>query len=99
MIIPVYDYASERFFQIKIGDLFGQGGPGGLKDVSHVHNQQVEMAIWVVVHNLGYEPAVTIKVTTQGGGLVTANADVVYIDENSLKVRFTQQKSGIVLCS
>jgi hypothetical protein len=71
----------------------GTPGPGG--SVSYVHNQGVAAATWVVDHNLGWYPNVTVKDST--GDVVEGN--ITYNDSNRVTLGFSGAFAGIAYLS
>lgn len=59
-------------------------------DVHYTHNQETASAKWVVKHNLGKNPAVTI-VDSAGTEVI---GDVVHNDINTVTISFTAAFSG-----
>lgn len=65
--------------------------PYTLKTVTHyVHEQGVASDIWVINHNLGKMPSITI---TDSAGNVVEGAER-YIDENTVEIRFNGAFKG-----
>lgn len=67
----------------------GGGGVGG--GVSYVHNQGTVSDSWLIEHNLGFFPNVTV---IDSGG-TTCEGDVAHIDENTLTVQFSAAFTGV----
>lgn len=69
-----------------------QGEKGDKGDIGGVyeHNQSAVSDVWVINHNLGYNPNVTIM--DSGGSQV--EAELWYNNLNSLEVRFSHGMSG-----
>lgn len=61
----------------------------------YTHTQNVSSATWIVTHNLGKFPAVSI-VDTGNNEVV---GDVAYINENSLTLNFSAPFSGKAYCN
>lgn len=74
------------------GDQGEQGLPGapGSAPQAHVHVQDTPLALWTIVHNLGYYPNVAVVDTLQREVV----GDVNYIDVNSVEVGFSAAFSG-----
>ena len=70
----------------------GGGGTGG---VGYVHNQGVAAASWVIVHNLGYFPNVTVEDSTG----VTIEGEIVHNTANQLTLTFSGSFSGVAYLS
>lgn len=62
----------------------GEPGSPGSSPQAYVHDQGPASALWTVVHNLGYNPNVTI--IDSGGTEVRAR--VLYVDLNTLQIDF-----------
>lgn len=79
------------------GNAIELGGDGRLyaaleqsQSISHVHTQSPAAAVWVVLHQLGKYPSVTV-VDSAGDGVY---GDVDYVDANSLTITFSAAFSG-----
>lgn len=72
-----------------------QGPTGSGGDLSYVHTQTVASTLWVVAHNLGKFPAVTV--VDSGGNVVVG--DVSYIDMNTVAIGFTAIFGGKAYCN
>lgn len=73
----------------------GPTGPAGPSGTYFLFEQQTDSASWVVNHNLGYRPAVTV----QDYGKITIEGDINYINANSLNITFSQAISGYAYLS
>jgi hypothetical protein len=62
----------------------------GIADAHYIHEQIVPASTWVIQHNLGKYPSVTI-VDSAGNVQI---GDVEYIDTNNLTVSFTGSFGG-----
>lgn len=60
-------------------------------DNHYEHTQAVSSASWVIAHNLGKKPSVTI----QDGSGNTVYGDIVYTDANNLTLNFTTAFTGV----
>jgi hypothetical protein len=58
--------------------------------IAYLHQQLAPEAVWVIVHNLGFRPSVTIK--DSASGIVIG--DVVHLDANNLIVSFSSALGG-----
>lgn len=67
------------------------GAPGG----TYEHVQSPAAAEWIVNHNLGYRP--NISVLTIGG--VKVIAEVLHISNNQARVYFDTPMAGMAVCS
>lgn len=63
--------------------------------VSYVHNQSATSDTWVVTHNLGYNPSVTVK--DSAGNII--EGDISYNDSSSLTLTFSMGTSGFAYLS
>lgn len=69
-------------------------GPPGSPGKSFQHVQASPSAEWIVNHNLGVRPSVTVL--SPGG--VEVSASVIHASPNQLRVSFAQPQSGSVHC-
>lgn len=69
----------------------GPQGPSGAAAGSYTHYQNIPSAIWTVVHNLGFYPAVTV--VDSAGSMV--EGDVQYNDLNTVTLSFSGAFGGI----
>lgn len=67
------------------------GGPGS----AYTHTQSSASDAWVVNHNLGYRPAVSVL--SVGGKEMLAG--VVHTSTNQFVVSFDQPTAGLAVCS
>lgn len=65
------------------------GAPGGSR---YNHEQATPATVWVVQHNLGYEPLFTTVIVE--GTDVTDGVDIFHIDANNMTIRFSQAVTG-----
>lgn len=68
----------------------GLQGPPGLSGGSYIHNQSVASSEWLIPHNLGFYPNVTVMDSTKRKVLT----DIEYIDNNNLKIIATAAFAG-----
>ena len=61
----------------------------------YTHNQSSASTVWNVVHNLGYNPSVTVQLSN--GTMVFAQTN--YIDVNNLTLTFSYSTSGFAYCT
>jgi len=78
--------------RIQIGGLQGPPGPG---DKNYVHTQASPSALWIVQHNLGKFPSVSVF--DSGGDLV--EGDVIYDSLNQCTLTFSGAFSGKATCN
>lgn len=57
---------------------------------TYIHNQAVSSSTWVITHNMGFYPAVSV--VDSGGNTVIG--DVTYISENQVSVSFSASFGG-----
>jgi hypothetical protein len=67
-----------------------KGDKGDTPTVSYLHNQITTSADWVIDHNLGWNPNVTVQ--DSAGTIV--EGEITYTNLNSLTVHFTDAFSG-----
>jgi len=74
----------------------GRGLPGrpGLNGEGFVHTQSSPSTEWIVNHNLGFRPGVTVL--SPGG--IEVDAAVAHVTTNQLRVTFTASQTGSVRC-
>lgn len=68
----------------------GGSGGSGIGVVAYVHTQGVVAASWLIEHNLGFFPNVTV--IDSGGS--TCEGDVAHIDANTLSIQFSGAFTG-----
>jgi hypothetical protein len=71
------------------------GGGGSAGPVSYVHNQATIAASWLVEHNLGWFPNVTV-IDSSGA---TCEGDVAHIDDTTLTIQFSGGFTGVAYLS
>jgi len=71
------------------------GGGGGSGGAGFVHSQSTIAASWIVTHNLGFFPNVTV---IDSGG-ATCEGDVGHIDINTLTIQFSGGFTGTAYLS
>lgn len=71
-----------------------QGPPGVPGGTYYVHTQSTPSDIWIVNHNLGFYPSVSVL----NSGLVEILASVEHISVNTLRIRLNHPMTGIVRC-
>lgn len=77
--------------QGEIGPQGIQGEPGQDAYTNYVHTQLGAATLWVVNHNLGRYPSVTV---VDSGG-TTVIGDVEYVDGNAIRLHFSYPFSGL----
>ena len=72
-------------------DIFPESG-----DITFAHHQNTASASWVINHNLGKFPSVSIKFSSSDSVYtnVGAFAGIVYTDENNLTINLAAAESG-----
>lgn len=73
----------------------GPQGPAAPGQAAYVHNQLTASDVWTVVHNLGYYPNVSVVDSANG----VVHGSVLYIDANTIELRFTVSFGGKAFCS
>lgn len=73
----------------------GPAGPAGPPGGTYVHNQGVVASTWVVTHNLGAYPNVTVE---DSAG-TTVEGEIVHNTVNQLTLTFSAAFSGIAYLS
>lgn len=71
------------------------GGGGSSTDFHYQHVQGVPSSSWIINHNLGARPNVSLHTT--GGLAVTA--DVVHTSANQVIASFSAPLAGYAICS
>lgn len=91
--------ASGNPAQVKVRlDIARQGPPGpsggggsGSGDLTCTHPQGAASDVWVITHNLGKRPSVTV----QDSAFDAVDGDVFYNDANTLTITFSAAFSGV----
>lgn len=74
----------------------GPAGPQGASSgMQFIFTQHVAAEVWVIEHNLGRYPVITI---IDSGGEETSG-EVTYVDLNHVTVEFSAPFSGIAVCN
>jgi hypothetical protein len=73
----------------------GDKGDTGQAGTTHEHYQTTASSTWVVNHNLGFRPAVTIL--SVGGTQMLA--EVIHASLNQVLVYFDEPMTGLAVCS
>lgn len=73
----------------------GPEGPPGNAPVFYHHDQSIASATWTVIHNLGYNPAVTV-IDSAG---THCEGGIEYVDPNTLILTFSAAFAGSADCS
>lgn len=68
----------------------GPQGPAGLDTGFYRHNQSAPSDTWLVAHNLGYFPSVSV----QDSAGTNVFGDVVYLDQDHLTITFRSPFGG-----
>lgn len=69
--------------------------PPPLSSISYTHTQLSMSNVWIIAHNLGYVPSVSVYDTLDR----EVYADIDVIDENHIQVLFSQPFSGTAYLS
>lgn len=81
---------------IEVVELGVQGLPGtGGSSAAYVHNQPTPAAQWIINHNLGYYPHVSVLSV----GLMEITADVQHVSINQTRIQFSTPTAGLARCS
>ncbi|ROL55658.1 hypothetical protein D9V84_11175 [Bacteroidetes/Chlorobi group bacterium Naka2016] len=67
----------------------------GLADKHYRHNQDLPALEWIIQHNLGKKPSV--EVIDSAGTKV--EGEIEYIDDNTVKIKFSSEFSGVAICN
>lgn len=73
-----------------LASLVGPAGPPGSAPQAYVHDQGDPTDVWVIAHNLGYEP--NFSVLDSGGTVIEAVP--VYLDEDHMEIHFNNPCGG-----
>lgn len=73
----------------------GPPGPPGSSAASYVHTQTIASNEWVIAHNLGFRPAVTLL--TVGGA--EFDASIVHESINLARAQLTANLAGVARCN
>jgi len=76
-------------------DAGGGGGGGTTGPIAYVHNQDTVAASWLIEHNLGFFPNVTV-IDSSGA---TVEGDVAHVDNNTLTIQFSGAFTGVAYLS
>lgn len=85
---------SQSISVVSVGTV-GPAGPAGASGTSYEHVQSAASALWVINHNLGYKPNVTI-IDTLGRTVI---GDLTYPNYNTVLITFTAAFSGSAFLS
>ena len=77
------------------GDKGDKGDKGQAPDISYTHTQGTPESTWVVTHNLGFNPNVTVQ--DSAGTIV--EGEITYTTLNNLTLTFTSAFSGYAYLS
>lgn len=81
---------------IEVVELGVQGLPGtGGGNAVYVHHQTTPTTQWIINHNLGYYPHVSVLSV----GLVEITADVQHVSVNQTQIQFSIPTAGLARCS
>lgn len=76
------------------------GAPGSATNVSYRHSQDSPLQVWLVVHNLGYEPAGILAYELVGiDEYVEVKGDIVHINDNMFTIQYDAAIAGYVIVS
>ena len=77
--------------EYKTNHISGGGGSGGGVASEFIHNQVIPNNNWIIVHNLGKYPVVTV-VDSSGNVFI---GDIVYNNSNTLTITFSSTFGGM----
>jgi hypothetical protein len=95
---PLFVTVNPTVNQVTIAQSGLQGPPGPastLDRFAYVHNQNTPSDTWLIDHNLGWNPNVTV-IDSAG---TTVEGDIEYLSENSLTLIFSSGFSGTAYLS
>lgn len=95
-ITTVVEQPSQVTTEMVVGQ--GPAGPPGAPGPyggQYEHNQGAASDSWVVNHNLGFRPNVTL-LSVGGAEMI---AEVLHMSENQARVYFDQPRAGLAVCS
>jgi len=72
----------------------GQDGAPGV-DATYIHNQIAASTVWLVEHNLGKKPSVSIVDSAE----TLIIGDVIYLDNNRCQIELSMTVSGKAYCN
>jgi hypothetical protein len=73
----------------------GTNGTDGVDGGSYEHHQPVASTLWVVNHNLGYYPSISVLTL----GRVRVDAGIVHLSPNQAQVLLDLPLAGFAICS
>jgi hypothetical protein len=74
----------------------GAQGPAGIDtNASYTHHQNIASDTWLVVHNLGFFPSVTVEDSAGN----TVEGDIAYTDSTTLQLTFSAAFGGVAYLS
>lgn len=66
---------------------------------SYLHTQTLGSSVWVIHHNLGFNPA-AVRITLADGRVIHTDADMLtYVDANTLRITLRESSTGTALLS
>jgi hypothetical protein len=74
---------------VTMASLIGGGG-GGAGGAGYVHDQATPASTWIVTHNLGYYPNVTVV----DSGSTTVEGDITHLTINQVRIIFSAAFTG-----
>jgi hypothetical protein len=87
--------ANPTYWQAITLDGLGEQIDGLVQDRHYTHIQMLLSDHWMVQHNLGKYPSVSV---TDSAGTVSF-PEIIYVDENSVILSFTHTATGVVYCN
>jgi len=83
------DVTTGMHYLLGLSDLIG--AKGDVDDISYTHTQDTESDTWIVEHNLGYKPAVSVLIT---GDDDISEAVEEHESVNRLLIKFSMPQTG-----
>ncbi len=89
---------SDETVSIERGGPIGPAGPPGQggQSISYEHTQALSATSWVINHNLGYRPSVTVIESGSGDQLV---GRIIFHSAKQLEIQFNQSRGGSAFLS
>lgn len=81
---------------LKITVVDGVRGVSSVATQAYVHTQVAAAATWIIAHNLGYRPNVTV---IEDGTNMAIDTDTAYTDLNNLSLTFAAPVAGVAYLS
>lgn len=72
---------------------------GLTKRFSHNHSQNTPAQVWNINHNMGCKPTVSVQILFGGKQLAVLPNEIEYLDDNNVRISFTQPYQGSARCA